>query len=73
MVAFIDIVHVSSKAVLVQLFMGGRIPEAAGIRGDLVSQDNGTVAELSEFEFEVYQVDVDTLKNSLRMSLILKA
>ena len=65
MVAFIDVVHISSEAVLVQFFMGGRIPEAAGVRRDLVCQDDGAVAELAEFELEVYQVDVDALKELL--------
>ena len=65
MVALVNIVHISSKTVFVQFFMGGSIPEAAGVRGDFVCQNDGTVAELTKLQLEVYQVYVDLFKESL--------
>ena len=63
MVALVNIVHISSKTVFVQFFMGGSIPEAAGVRGDFVCQNDGTVAELTKLQLEVYQ---DVYKRQLK-------
>lgn len=65
MVTLVNVVHVSSETVFVQFFMGGSIPEAAGVRGDFVCQNDGAIAELTKLQLEVYQIYVDLFKESL--------
>ena len=59
MITFVYIIHVSSETVFVQLLMGGCIPEAAGVRRDFVSQNDGAIGQLAELELEVYQVNIN--------------
>ena len=47
--------QVPAEAVLVQLFMGLGVPEAAGVGADLVRQDNGPVLQAAELQLEVHQ------------------
>ena len=42
--------------------MGVDVPEAAGIRGNLVCEDNLAVGGLAEFDLEVDEVNADALE-----------
>ena len=48
----------AAEQVFIQVGTGGGIPEAAGIRADLVSQNDGAVRQAAKLQFEVNQADV---------------
>ena len=49
--------QVPAEAVLVQLLVGVLVPQAAGVGGDLVSQNDGAVTGPAELQLEVHQAD----------------
>ncbi len=58
--------QISSKAVLVQLFVGFLIPQSAGVRRDFVSQHNGPVAQPAKLQLEIHQINADFLHKALQ-------
>ena len=50
--------HITAETVLVQFFIGRRVPEAAGIGRDLVGQHDRAVREASELQLEVHEAYV---------------
>src|SRR5215831_17415144 len=57
--------HVAAEAILVELVGGGRIPEPATIRADLVGQHNAHLLVLPqppELHLEVHEADADAAK-----------
>lgn len=63
LVSVLNAAHVSAETILVELLMGCGIPEAAGIRGDLVSKNDLTVVA-AELDLEVDEVDVELLEEA---------
>src|SRR5688500_18535074 len=54
--------HVPAEPVLVELVLGLDVPEAAGIRGDLVGHDDAhhlAFPETAGLELEVHEADAD--------------
>ena len=72
-VGILHTAHVAAETVLIELFMGVDVPEAAGIRGNLVCEDNLAVGGLAEFDLEVDEVTPMLLKNSSMSSLTFRA
>src|SRR5699024_3842936 len=57
---FLSAAEVTTEQVFVQMCTGLDVPETAGVRADLVSQYDGTVSGLTEFQLEVNQNDAQT-------------
>src|SRR5699024_1781080 len=55
-VGLFHVAQISSETVFVQLLVGVHIPQTAGIRGNLVCQDDGSVRQFSELDLEVDQL-----------------
>ena len=56
-VGFHHVAEVLAEAVLVQLLLGGLVPQTAGIRGNLIRQNDLAVVA-AELDLEVDQIDV---------------
>src|SRR5665811_199043 len=54
-VRFFDPAQVAAETILVELLVRGRVPEAAGVRRDLVTQADGPRGVLSELQLEIDQ------------------
>ena len=54
-VCLLHAAQIPAEAVLIQLFSGGSIPQAAGIGADLVGQDDAAVRGPAELQLEVCQ------------------
>ena len=61
--------QVPAEAVLVQLLARGLVPETAGIRGDLIGQDNGAVGQTAELQLKVHQGDPHLLEEVLQQRI----
>src|SRR5699024_8783801 len=62
LIRLFDAAHVAAEAVLVQLFAGGRVPQAAGVRADLVREHDRAVRGFSELELEIDEGDVQRIE-----------
>ena len=53
LIGLLHIAQVTAEAVLVQLLVGPGVPEAAGIGGDLVSQNDSAIGQAAKLQLEV--------------------
>ena len=63
LVSVLNAAHISAETILVELLVGCGIPEAAGVRRDLVSKNDLTVVA-AELDLEVDEVDVELLEEA---------
>ena len=62
LVGFFLTAQIAAEAVLVELFAGDHVPQAAAIGADFVGEDNAAVIavpQTAEFQLEIDQADVD--------------
>ena len=62
MICIFNAAQIPAETVLVQLFMGHAVPEAAGVRGNFICQHQGTVSRLAKLQLEVNQLDIQLLQ-----------
>ena len=73
LICLLDTAHVTTEAVLVQLLLGGLVPQAAGIRRDFVCENDLAVRSLAELELKVNEDDVQGIEVCFITSFTLKA
>ena len=54
-ICFLNAAQITAETVLIQLFAGGAIPQAAGIRADLIGQNDTAISGLAELQLKVHQ------------------
>ena len=73
MIGVFHAAQIPAETVFVQLFMGLFIPQAAGVRRDLIGQHNGAVCQAAEFQLEVHQIDADLFHKALQQVIHLES
>lgn len=62
LICLLDTAHVTTEAVLIQLLLGGLVPQAAGIRRDFVCKNDLAVRSLAELELKINEDDVQGIE-----------
>ena len=62
LICLLDTAHVTTEAILVQLLLGGLVPQAAGIRRDFVCENDLAVRSLAELELKINEDDVQGIE-----------
>ena len=66
MISLFGTAHISAETILVQLLVGLNIPQTAGIRRNLICQNDGAICQASEFNLEVDQTNADAEEELLQ-------
>ena len=57
LIGFLDAAEIAAEAVLIELFVGFAVPEAAGVGADFIREDDGAVRQAAELQLEVHKGD----------------
>ena len=61
-VCFFHSAEIPAETVLVQLLAGCGIPQAAGVRADLIGENNRAVAQSAKLKFEINKFNIEFYK-----------
>ena len=65
-VGFLNTAQIPAETILIQLFVRLAVPQAAGVKADLVGQNNGAVSQAAKLQLEVNQRHAAGLPEALK-------